>query len=138
MKALAELNRRQLYTAVAEASLTDDDQDYQPGSLAKPARRRLHAVSTLEMPPLGDSIEVDEADFARATRDSQGASSSMATNLVIRPSFNNKANARSMTPPMLTTEEFIQVRLATVRESTRHCYWPADVVAKFTAADVIR
>ena len=39
---------------------------------------------------------------------------------------------------MLTTEEFIQVRLATVRESTRHCYWPSDVVARFAAADVIR
>ena len=37
----------------------------------------------------------------------------------------------------LTTEEFIQVKLATVRESTRHCFWPTDVIAKFLAADVI-
>lgn len=37
----------------------------------------------------------------------------------------------------LTTEEFIQVRLATVRESTRHCFWPTDVLEKFLAAEVI-
>ena len=137
MKAFAELKRRQISTAVAAPPLPDEDFDYQL-SLGKPSRRRLHAVSTLEMPPLGDSIEVDEADFARATRDSQGMSSSVATNLVIRPSFNHKTKAKRLTAPMLTTEEFIQVRLATVRESTRHCYWPADVVARFAAADVIR
>jgi hypothetical protein len=138
MKALAELNRRQISTAVAPAPLPDEDLDYQSLSLGKSSRRRLHAVSTLERPPLSDSIEVDEAEFARATRDSQGVSSSIATNLVIRPAFNNKAKAKRLTTPMLTTEDFIQVRLATVRESTRHCYWPADVLARFAAADVIR
>ncbi len=137
MKAFADLKRRQISTAVAHAPLPAEDFDYQM-SLGKPFRRRLHAVSTLEMPPLSDGIEVDEADFARATRDSQGRSSSVATNLVIRPAFNNKAMAKRLTTPSLTTEDFIQVRLATVRESTRHCYWPADVVARFTAADVIR
>jgi hypothetical protein len=137
MKALSELNRRKTSTAVAAAPLLDEDLDYQL-SLGKPSRRRLHAVPTLEMPPLSDSIEVDEAEFARATRESQRVGSSMATNLVIRPAFNNKATAQRLTTPSLTTEDFIQVRLATVRESTRHCYWPADVVARFTAADVIR
>jgi hypothetical protein len=122
MKALAELNRRQISTAV----------------VAAPVRRRLHAVSPLEMPPLSDSVEVDEAEFARATRESQGVNSSVATKMVIRPAFNNTAKAKRLTTPMLTTEEFIQVRLATVRESTRHCYWPADVLATFAAADVIR
>ncbi len=137
MKAFAELKRRQISTAVAPAPLPDEDFDYQP-SLGKPSRRRLHAVSTLEMPALSDSIEVDEAGFARATRESQGASSSAATNLVIRPAFKSNAEAKRLTTPKLTTEEFIQVRLATVRESTRHCYWPAEVVARFAVADVIR
>ena len=137
MKALAELKRRQISTAVAPAPLPDEDFNYQL-SLGKASRRRLHAVPTLEMPPLSDSIEVDEAEFARATRESQRVGSSMATNLVIRPAFNNKATAKRLTTPSLTTEDFIQVRLATVRESTRHCYWPADVLARFAVADVIR
>jgi hypothetical protein len=136
MKAFAELKRRQISPAVAPAPPPDDDFNYQL-SLGNPNRRRLHAVSTLEMPPLGDSIEVDEADFARATRESQGVTSSVATKLVIRPAF-NKVSAKRLTTPMLTTEDFIEVRLATLRESTRHCYWPADVLARFAAADVIR
>ncbi len=41
------------------------------------------------------------------------------------------------TLPVLTTEEFIQVRLATVRESTRHCFWPTHVIASFLSAEVI-
>ena len=135
MKALSELNRRQISTNAAVAPQPGDDLDYQPLSLGKPARRRLHAVAALEMPRF-DSV--DEAELMRRARDSQGMISSVATNLVIRPAFNSKAKAKRNTIPMLTTEEFIQVRLATVRESTRHCYWPADVVATFAAAEVIR
>jgi len=37
----------------------------------------------------------------------------------------------------LTTEEFLQVNLATVRESSSHRYWPQEVVTKFLAAEVI-
>lgn len=44
--------------------------------------------------------------------------------------------ARSATH-QLTTEEFIEVKLATVRESTRHCFWPTDVLERFLAAEVI-
>jgi hypothetical protein len=135
MKAFADINRRQTSTAVAAALLPDEDDH--PQLLGKPSRRGLHAVSPLEMPTRPDSIEVDEMELTKATRDSQGLFSS-ATNLVIHPAFNHKARAKTITTPMLTTEEFIQVRLATVRESTRHRYWPADVVARFAAADVIR
>lgn len=38
----------------------------------------------------------------------------------------------------LTTEEFLQVSLSTVREGTSHCRWPRDVFEKFLAAEVIR
>lgn len=39
---------------------------------------------------------------------------------------------------VLTTEEFIQVNLVTVRESKAHRRWPPDVIATFLAAEVIR
>jgi len=39
---------------------------------------------------------------------------------------------------VLTTEEFIQVNLVTVRESKAHRCWPPDVIATFLAAEVIR
>jgi hypothetical protein len=131
MKALADLKRRQMSTTMDE-SLPDENFGYHPQSLGRPSRHYLHAVAPLEMPP--SSLD-DEVEFDRATSDSQRM---VATNLVIRPAFYNKAMTERMTTPKLTTEEFIQVRLATVRESTRHCYWPSDVVARFAAADVIR
>jgi hypothetical protein len=37
----------------------------------------------------------------------------------------------------VSTEAFMQVELATLRESTNHRCWPTEVVAKFLAADVI-
>lgn len=56
---------------------------------------------------------------------------------VFYPSVKPKPVVARPTLHQLTTEEFIQVRLATVRESTRHCFWPVDVLEKFLAADVI-
>lgn len=132
MKALADLNRRQISTSLTAVPLSDEDFDYNSPTLRKPLRHRLHAVTPLETPHLTDAFSSDEGDFARTAR------STVATNMVIRPTFNSKAKSERMTTPKLTTEEFIQVRLATVRESTRHCYWPSDVVARFAAADVIR
>ena len=133
MKAIADLNRRIMSTAVAVAPIPKEDFDYQRPPLGKSSRRRLHAVSPMELPTRAEPIGVDEPEL-----DSQGLMTGVATHLVIRPTFNQKAKVKRLTTPMLTTEEFIQVRLATVRESTRHCYWPADVVARFAAADVIR
>ena len=37
----------------------------------------------------------------------------------------------------LTTDEMIDVSVATVRESTAHRHWPKDVVEKFLAAELI-
>ena len=37
----------------------------------------------------------------------------------------------------LTTEEFLQVNLATVRESNCHRYWPPEVLESFRLAEVI-
>ena len=130
MKAFADLKRRQLSTAISEVPLAGKDFEYQLAS-AKPSRGRLHAVSSLPAP-----LAVEEAE--PTDREALGMVPRVATNLVIRPAFNYRSKLRKVTAPKLTTEEFIQVRLATVRESTRHCFWPADVVAKFAAAEVIR
>ena len=137
MKASAELKRREVSTTVATAPLPGEDFNYHPLALGKAPRRRLQAVAPLErMPREYDSPGVDDMDLVMTGRGSHGMLSQVATSMLIRPAF--KKTKMRVVPPMLTTEEFIQVRLATVRESTRHCYWPADVVATFAAADVIR
>ncbi len=38
----------------------------------------------------------------------------------------------------ITSTDIVRVNRATVRESTDHRHWPADVVAQFLAAEVIR
>jgi hypothetical protein len=36
----------------------------------------------------------------------------------------------------LTTEDFVQVELATIRESRVHAFWPTEVIARFLDAEV--
>ena len=62
-----------------------------------------------------------------------------------KPSFQRglyAVPAQRITPQqpirLLTTEEVIQVNLATVREDFRHRYWPTDVLAALLTADVIK
>lgn len=38
---------------------------------------------------------------------------------------------RKVTPKALTTQDYVNVMLATVRESFRHVRWPREVIAKF-------
>ena len=141
MKALAELNRRSnsTSTAVALAPLPEETLDYNP-SVGKPYRGGLHAVTPLELPPHSDAIGVVKVGLTEAAHTSREVNSQAVINQVIRPAFrtNAKPQQTAVAPFPLTTEEFIQVRLATVRESTRHCFWPTDVMARFIAADVIR
>jgi hypothetical protein len=41
-------------------------------------------------------------------------------------------------PRPLTSEEFVRVEMATVREGYAHPVWPPDVFGKFLTAEVIR
>ena len=133
MKALNELNRRQI---LDPGPLPNRNSGQHPLSLQQSFRSKLRAVSAREMPSQPDSKAVDGPIHERVARYPQTISCSAGTNRMSSAVFNDKV--RLITVPMLTTEEFIQVKLATVRESTRHCFWPTDVVAKFAAADVIR
>lgn len=36
----------------------------------------------------------------------------------------------------LTTEDFVQVELATIRESRSHAFWPPEVIARFLDAEL--
>ncbi|MGH9969720.1 MAG: hypothetical protein ACREBG_18270 [Pyrinomonadaceae bacterium] len=111
--------------------LPDESFDYSSKMPRRPFRGSLRAVAQLEIaPPL--PIDVGSE---------QGVPEVVRPRL-IRQVFRNRIMPKRMDAPhsavpIITTDEFIQVKLATVRESTRHCYWPSDVVAKFLAAEVI-
>ena len=41
-------------------------------------------------------------------------------------------------PARLTTDEYVQVMMATIREGHHHARWPKEVLAHFLAAEVIK
>ena len=45
--------------------------------------------------------------------------------------------AGNLRPSKLTTQEYVQVMMATIREGRHHARWPKEVVAQFLAAEVI-
>ena len=109
---------------VATEPLPVNKPSYLPRPQRNPGRSRLYAVTAphpSEVDVLPEPVEAGnklvQQVFYASVKPKQA---------VARPAV-----------PQLTTEEFIQVRLATVRESTRHCFWPIDVLEKFIAADVI-
>ena len=48
-----------------------------------------------------------------------------------------QASAASLFPTKLTTQDYVLVMLATIRESESHTRWPKEVVELFLAAEVI-
>jgi hypothetical protein len=47
------------------------------------------------------------------------------------------AKAVTLRSGKLTTQDYVQVMMATIREGRQHARWPKDVVAHFLAAEVI-
>ena len=48
-----------------------------------------------------------------------------------------QASAAKLFPTKLTTQDYVEVMLATIREGASHARWPREVVEHFLAAEVI-
>lgn len=46
-------------------------------------------------------------------------------------------DAVNMRSPELTTQDYVQVMLATIREGHHHARWPTEVIDHFLAAEVV-
>lgn len=112
MKESAQRKRSPM-SLVNPATLPADDYFLRPTGQPKPNQHRLHAVAPQE--------RITPARASHLTRNAGLYSASL--------------QQRS---PTLTTEEVVQVNLATVRESSRHRYWPTDVVERFLTADLVK
>ena len=55
----------------------------------------------------------------------------------VGPAKHLKAD-KGLRPRKMTTQDYVSVMLATVREGNSHARWPTDVVAQFLTAEVIR
>lgn len=132
---------RSLVEAVASP---DQTQDYGPNT-GRIARRRLRAVAPVrsqELPTTTIGVgsrEIIEESLGESPRER----SIDHRDRVVHATFTSEISLKP-TPAQryaknpLTTDDFIQVSLATIRESTSHCFWPSDVIATFLAADVLK
>lgn len=76
--------------------------------------------------------EARTAIVARPVRQTQ------ALELLSAPVFSHEPRKRYPEPRALTTDDFIQVMLATTRESYTHQRWPVGGLTKVMAAEVIK
>lgn len=140
MKELSGAKRHNLSLATA-SPLPDETFGYNPIP-RKPTRGRLRAVSLVEVSTVPITIGVGSKEIVNEVLCEAPPPFDVRTSQVIQAALTaqitlSRTSAHRYAPRLLTTEDFIQVKLATVRESTRHCYWPTDVIAKFLRADVI-
>ena len=124
MRELAGTRQGVSLAQVATEAPPIDTSSYAPPDQRRTRVRRLYAVT----PPQPAEVDVSPRPVETGNK---------VVRQVFHPSVKPSQMPARHTPPQLTTEEFIDVRLATVRESTRHCFWPIDVLEKFLAADVI-
>jgi hypothetical protein len=97
------------------------------------AARNTHQFSIV--PPKANSEEQASDSSASLKEFFSGWLDSVAPDLSApRP---NKAQTSGYRQRPITTTEIVRVNRATVRESTDHRHWPADVVAQFLTAEVI-
>ena len=124
MRELAGTRQGVSLAQVATEAPPIDGSSYAPRPQRRIGRGRLYAVTApqpADVDVLAEPIE----------------SGNKLVRQIFYPAVKPKQLPAQTLPHALTTEEFIQVRLVTVRESTRHCFWPIDVLEKFLAAEVI-
>ena len=123
---------------VATEPLPVNTPSYLPRPQRRPRRSRLYAVTTSQPSEVDVLPEpVETGNKLVETGNKLVEAGNKLVRQVFYPSVKPNRAAAGPAFHQLTTEEFIQVRMATVRESTRHCFWPIDVLEKFLAADVI-
>jgi len=112
MKESAQRKRSPM-SLVNPATLPVDDYFFRPTLQPRPNQHRLHAVAPQE--------RITPASASHLTRNAGLYSATLQQRL-----------------PSLTTEDVVVVNLATVRESSRHRYWPTEVVERFLTAEVVK
>ena len=55
----------------------------------------------------------------------------------VQPAHKGNSKAARVQASELTTQDYVQVMLATIREGRHHARWPTEVVAHFLAAEVV-
>ena len=136
MNVLAQSKRRPLSLVGASIPRSSNDVfDYSPTSLDRSFEGWLKAVAEIE------EATQDVSSLAQSQDSSAVEPIFKVRSLELCPPVANKTQLRVVArPPVrhtLTSQDFIQVMMVTLREGFKHRRWPMDAVTKFLAAEVI-
>lgn len=76
-------------------------------------------------------IDTPRTSLTRAPKRALQLCPPVEAKMLVRVSVSNR-------PSRMTTQDYVQVMLATVREGRRHARWPKEVLEHFLAAEVVR
>lgn len=133
MKEFLQVKRRRLY-AVTAPRFARDVFDVTRKTLDQSFEGWLREVAALEELNMSAPAVVIKHDLRRPKKLTQQHALKLCQ--PVQPPKGN-IEAAGMLSGKLTTQDYVQVMLATIREGRDHARWPTDVVAHFLAAEVV-
>jgi hypothetical protein len=124
--------QRRLY-AVTAPRFTGEVFDVTPHSLDQSFQGWLHAIAATEELNMSAQAIAINKDLRRPSELTQKRALQLCQPVEARQ-VREEGNLRSS---KLTTQDYVQVMMATIREGRHHARWPKEVVAQFLAAEVI-
>ena len=136
MKEALKRQERRLYVVTAP-HFADEAFDFSRNSLDQSFQGWLGSVEATEEQKMSAAAVFTKScnEVNRASVLPQKRSLQLCPPVVaLAPEQNEKA---VLFPTRLTTQDYVQVMLATIREGANHARWPRDVVEHFITAEVI-
>lgn len=134
MKEFLQVKQRRLY-AVTAPRFDRDVFDVTRKTLDQSFEGWLREVTALEELNMSAPAVVIKHDLRRPKELTQKHNLKLCQ--PSQPALKGNSEADGMLSSELTTEEYVQVMLATIREGRQHARWPTEVVAHFLAAEVV-
>lgn len=133
MKEFLQLDQRRLYVVTAPR-LKLDVFDVTRNTLELSFEGWLREVAAMEERNMS-APAVIKHDLRRPSKLTQKHTLKLCRPVAAQHEGNGEAVR--MLPGKLTTQDYVQVMLATIREGRHHARWPTEVVAHFLAAEVV-
>jgi hypothetical protein len=124
--------QRRLYVVTAPR-FTGEAFDVTRHSLDQSFQGWLHAIAATEELNMSAQAIAINNDLRRPSELTQKRALQLCQPVEAR----HVREAGNLRPSKLTTQEYVQVMMATIREGRHHARWPKEVVAQFLAAEVI-
>lgn len=134
MKESLQLEQRRLYVVTAPR-FKRDVFDVTRNTLDQSFEGWLREVAAMEELNMSAPAVVIKHDLRRPSELTQKHTLKLCQPVASQHEGNGKTGGRQ--PGKLTTQDYVQVMLATIREGHQHARWPAEVVAHFLAAEVV-